>query len=308
MANPAPFSVTPDAEDYLRSRLNALPRGAEPVIIMATRLGEALDSRAKKIRYWYEGENFDVCCFDPAEQPHTEQIEFLGRKLSITPEALKHLTGDTLALRRVKSAYGLIADQRYVLVASSAQAATDISPETSGRMRDNLSVAALTILGGFSGMGIIWIAFCLIAPLLKIPDSKFLALIVPLFVIVWIVSAIVSFFFFQSVFEAKGETRYVREQTQEKYLGPAGSNADLSVWIFFGIPLPLTIVLAKVLEHFARTIGQKTAVVFVAIMVVGVPTMYFCDRIPHKIVIRFGLLGWALTILGGYWYFKTYGP
>lgn len=308
MPRPAPFSVTRDAEDYLRSRLEVLPRGAEPVIIMAPRLGDALDGLGKKIRYWYEGENFDVCGFDPAEQPQREQIEFLGRSISITPEALKHLTGRTLTLRRVETAYGLMADQRYVLVADSASQAAEALIEDSGRMKDNLSIAALTILGGFSGMGVIWIATCLIVSVLKIPDSKFLPWVFPSFILGWIVSAVVSFLFFRSVFKAKGQTRFAREQTEERYVGYGGLEARLDWWIFLGIPTPLVIALTLVLEQLARTIGQKTIVAFLAIIAVGVPAMYFCDRIPHKIVIRLGLLGWALTLLGGYWYFKTYGP
>ncbi len=280
--------------------------------MMAAKLGDAVDDRGEKIRYWYEGESFDVCYFDPAEQPQAEEIELLGRSVSITTEALKHLAGQTLKLRRVKSGYGLIADQHYVLVADSVSHATDAYLDGGDRIIDNLSIAALTVLGGFSSVGIVWILICVVVPLLKsrlkISDDEFLSSIIPLFIVGWIVGATISFFLFRSIFKAKGRTRYVLERTQEKYLGQVGLNADLSIWIFFGIPLPLTIVLAMVLEHFARTIGQKTIVVFVAIMVVGIPTMYFRDRIPHKIVVRLGLLGWALTILGGYWYFKTYGP
>lgn len=315
MPKPAPFSITPDAADYIRNCLKELPPGAEPALVMEMKLGEALSARGEKIRWWYEGQNFivgDLDDLDQADKLQTERIELLGRTVSITPEAIKYLAGQTLTLRRVNSAYGLISDHRYVLVADSARGARSVSLETSGRIQSNLSIAALTILGGFSGMGIIWILICIVAPLLKpwlkFSDDKFLSLIVPLFIVSWIVSAIVSFFFFRSIFRAKGETRFVQEQTQNKYLGYGGLNADLSIWIFFGIPTPLIIVLVMVLEHFARTVGQKTAVVFIAIMVVGVPAMYFCDRIPHRIVIRLGLLGWALTIAGGYWYFKTYGP
>jgi hypothetical protein len=313
MAKLAPFSITPDAEDYIRSQLDVMPPEAEPVIVMETKLGEPLDERGKKIRWWYEGENFLICYFDPAEKPQTEQIEFLRRSVSITPEALKQLAGQTLTLRRVNSGYGLINVPRYVLVADSAP---DVSFENNDRIKNNFSIAALTVLGGFAGMGIIWLMICLIVPLvapllkpwLKISDDKLLSLIVPVFIICWIISAVISFFFFRSIYKAKGRTKFVQEQTQRKYLGYGGLNADLSMWIFFGIPIPLIIVLVMFFEHFAHTTGQETAAAFVGIAIVFIPAMYFCDRIKHRIVIRLGLLGWALTIIGGYWYFKTYGP
>ncbi len=282
-----------------------MPQDADPVIVRETKLGEPLDGRGKKIRWWYEGENFLVCYFLPAEKPQTEQIELLGRSVSITPEALKQLAGQTLTLRRVNPAYGLVNVPRYVLIADSAP---DVSLETEDRTKSNFSIAALTVLGGFCGMGIIWIIICIVAPLLKIPESKFLPLIFPSFITSWIVSAIVSFYFFRSVFNANGRTKYVQEQMEGKYVGYGGLSSQLNWWLFIGIPTPLIITLVLILEQFARNVGQETAVVFVAIMMVGVPVMYFSDRIPRRIVIRLGLLGWVLTIIGGYWYFKTHGP
>jgi hypothetical protein len=297
--------MTPDAEDYIRSRLSSMTPDAEPVIVRETRLGEPLDGSGKKIHWWYEGENFLIAYFPPGAKPQTEQVELLGRSVSITPEALRQLAGQTLTLRRVNPTYGLLNAPQYVLLAESAP---EVSFKTNDRTKNNVSIAALTVLGGFSGMGIIWIVICILIPLLKIPENKFLPLIFPSFIAGWIVSAVVSFFFFRSVFKAKGRTKFVQEQMQRKYVGYGGLSSQLNWWIFVGIPMPLIIALVLVLEQFARTVGQKTAVVFVAIVMVGVPVMYFSDRIPRRMIIRLGLLGWALTIIGGFWYFKTHGP
>ena len=297
--------MTPDAEDYIRSRLEAMPPDAEPVIVRETRLGEPLDGSGQKIRWWYEGENFLICNFAPGEKPQTEQVELLGRPVSITPEAVRQLAGQILTLRRVNPTHGLLNAPQYVLIAESAP---EVSTDADARTKSNFSIVALTILGGFSGMGIVWIVGCLLIPLLKIPENKFVPLIFPSFIAGWIVSAIVSFFLFRSVFKARGRTKFVQEQMQEKYVGYGGLRSQLNWWIFVGIPLPLIIPLVLVLEQFARTVGQKTVVVFVAIVMVGVPIMYFSDRIPRRMVIRLGLLGWALTVIGGYWYFRIYGP
>lgn len=110
-----------------------MPREAEPVIVMATNLDEALDSRGKKTRRWYEGENFIIGCFDPSEKPATEQIELLGRTVSTTPEALEHLSGRTLSLRRVDARYGWMKNTRYVLVADSVAEPTVATLETAGK-------------------------------------------------------------------------------------------------------------------------------------------------------------------------------
>ena len=306
MSASVPFSITSDAEDYVRNRLNEMPPEAKPVLMMA----ETQTDDEKTHRWFYKGQSFIIGYFDPAEMPKAEYIEseLFGRRIAIDPDALKQLAGRTLSLRRVDAHYGLMENTSYVLVASSAPESpvstfgADDSNESSKR---RFSIVALTILGGFTGIGVIWIVGAIAAQVLKISDEKFLSLILPLFVAGWIIGAIVSFFFFRSVFRAKGRTRFVQEQTQRKYLGYGGMSGQLSWWIFLGIPVLLTAVLIFAFEPFAHTDGQKAGVAVGALMVVFATSMYFCDRIPHRIVIRLGLLGWALTIAGGYWYFKT---
>jgi hypothetical protein len=309
MATCIPFSITSDAEDYLRNRLNQMPPEVQPFLMITMSQSDGLNPP----RWSYEGQSFIVGYFNSTEKPKTDytESELFGRRVAIESSALKQLAGHTLSLRRVNARYGLMKNTRYVLVADSvpeSPVSAFGADDSNERAKGYFSIAALTILGGFTGMGIIWLMICIIVPLLKIPESKFLPLIFPSFIAGWIIAAIVSFFFFRFVYKTKRRTKFVREQTERKYLGYGGLDADLSWWIFGGIPTPLIIALVLFLERFARTVGQKTAVVFLAIMIVGVPVMYFSDRIPRRIVIQLGLLGWALTIIGLYWYFKTYGP
>jgi hypothetical protein len=309
MLSPIPFSITPDAEDYLRNRLKEMPPAAQCVLMMTMSQNDG----QKPPRWLYEGQSFILACFDSAESPKAEYIEseLFNRRVAIESDAMKQLTGHTLSLHRVDARYGFMNVPRYVLVADSVpepSVSTFAADGSSENIKSNLSGAALTILGGFTGIGVIWIVAAIIVNTLKIPDDKFLPLTFPLFVVGWIVGAIVSFFFFRSLFKTDGRTKFTQEQKQRKYLGYGGVDADLSWWIFLGIPIPLIIVLVFVLEQFARTVGQKTAVVFVAIMIISVPVMYFCDRIPRRIILRLGLLGWVLTIVGGYLFFKIHGP
>jgi len=307
MARPAPFSITPDAADYVLNRLKILPPGEEPVIIMETGLGEALDKRGEKIRWWYEGENFIIGYFDPAEKPPTEQIELLGCTMSITPEALKQLSGRTMALRRVEPRYGFMNIPRCVLVADSILESKASISETGDRTKRTVSIAALIVLGGFSGMGVVWIVAGLAVVILKIPESKFLPLTFPLFIAGWIIGATISFIFFRSLFKGDGKTQFAQDQREKKYLGYGGLGARLDWWIFMGIPIPLIAILVLALEPLAHTIGQKSGVAVGVIMVVFAGSLYFCDRLPRKLLFRLGVLGWVLTALFAYWLFR-FGP
>ena len=75
------------------------------------------------------------------------------------------------------------------------------------------SIAAMTILGGFTGMGVIWIVSGIAISMLKIPSKKLLPLTFPLFVIGWIVGAIISFVFFRSLLKTSGRTKFSQEQS-----------------------------------------------------------------------------------------------
>ena len=97
-----------------------MPPDAEPVIVRETRLGEPLDGSGKKIHWWYEGENFLIAYFPPGAKPQTEQVELLGRSVSITPEACETIGRANLTLRRVNPTYGLLNAPQYVLLADSA--------------------------------------------------------------------------------------------------------------------------------------------------------------------------------------------
>ena len=95
-----------------------MPPEAEPALIKADGVGEPVHPLSEKMRWYYEGENFIVGYFDPSERPTMESIELLGRRVSVKPEALKHLSGRTLSLHPVDVRYGWFwKKKKYVLVA-----------------------------------------------------------------------------------------------------------------------------------------------------------------------------------------------
>lgn len=304
-----PFSITPDAEDYLRDRLNGMPSKAHPVLMMTMYQSDGLNPP----RWCYEGRSFILGYFDSTEKAEVDytESELLGRRVAVESSALKQLSGRTLKLCRVASSRGLMNISRYVLVADSNPEEPDprfemhATPEQTKRV---LSIVTLTILGGFTGMGVIWIVSAKVVSILKIPFEQFLPLTFPLFAAGWIIGAIISFVFFRSVFKTTGRTKFAQEKQQIKYLGYSGLGVQMNWWIFLGIPILLTGILVFVFWPFARTAGEKSGLVFGAIMVIFTASMYFCDRLPRRLVLRLGVLGWALAFALGYWYFKTHGP
>jgi hypothetical protein len=53
---------------------------------------------------------------------------------------------------------------------------------------------------------------------------------------------------------------------------------------------------------------RKSGIAVGVIVVMFAATMFFCDRLPQRLVFRLGILGWVLTFAMGFWYFKTHGP
>ena len=299
-----PFSITPEAEDYLRDRLKSLPSGAHAVLLMTMCQTDGLNPP----RWTYEGQSFIFTFYldsDEKTDLDSTEHELFGHQVAIESNALKQLSGRTLDLRSVAASRGLVNVSRYVLTTDSNSGQIEANANKS---KITPSTIALTILGGFTGMGVAWLSSSMVVILFKISFEKILPLTFPVFAAGWIAGAIISFFFFKSVFKTNGRTRFAQQRVQQKYFGYTGPGADLDLWIFLGLPIPAAGILIFALEPFARTVGGKSAIIGVAIVLVFGVSMYFGDRLRRRWIRPLGFLGWALTFALGYWYFKTYGP
>ena len=112
MSAPLPFSISPEAADYLRTVMRPPDSGQEVALIMVLRQAETVDGRE---RVWFDGEHFMICSYDVGQRPHAEHIELLGHCVSIVPSTLESLRGRTLTVRRVVQPRGVT---RHVLVAA----------------------------------------------------------------------------------------------------------------------------------------------------------------------------------------------
>ena len=265
----------------------------------------------KRARWYYKGESFVIGYFDSNKGDQREYGEFqlFGRSVAVEADALKHLSGRVLGLRRVDSHIGLFNIPRYVLVAGFAEtpARQDMGSE---RITNYLSIAALTILGGFTGMGVAWIVYGIIGSVFKIPVDRLfvLKLVWPVFIAGWVLGAIVSFFFFKSVFKTDGRSGYSRDQKRSNYRVRGDARGNLDWWLFLGVPAPLVAVAILACGRLALTGEQKAYCSLAVALVILGGTMYFCDRIPRRLVAWLGTFGWLLALIISYWYFRFHGP
>ncbi|HTR42629.1 MAG TPA: hypothetical protein VMH87_13535 [Pseudomonadales bacterium] len=298
MANSIPFSITPEAEDFLREIIKEIPRGKQPVLMMATEQSDGLNPP----RWFYKGESFIIGCYGPAERPKAECIELklAGHNVAVESSALEHLSGQRLALRRVDAHYGLMRGTRYVMVTDSTSGSPDHPFNEEGfieRITRGFPIGALTILGGFTGMGVVWIASAMLIQLMGIQYDKLALLIEYLLVPGWILGAIASFFFFRSVYKTNGQTKFAREQRGKNFLGSRGLEGQMDWWVFLGIPASLMAILIWVLLPFAHTDTQKGYGTVILLMIVLGGGMFFCDKMPRKWIFWLGLLGWVLAFI-----------
>jgi hypothetical protein len=112
MPTPLPFAMTPQAADYISSRLRPPAAGEELALIPVLRQAEMVDGQE---RVWFDGEHFMVCTYDIGKRPNAQHIELFGHQVSIVPSTLESLRGRTLTIRCVRGVQG---ESRDVLVAT----------------------------------------------------------------------------------------------------------------------------------------------------------------------------------------------
>src|SRR5580765_8265171 len=98
MPTPLPFAMTPEAADYVRSRLRSPAAGEELALITVTRQAGIIDGQE---RVWFDGEHFMVCIYDIGRRPNAQHVEMFGHHVSLVPSTLESLRGRTLSIRRV---------------------------------------------------------------------------------------------------------------------------------------------------------------------------------------------------------------
>ncbi|HEY1787360.1 MAG TPA: hypothetical protein VGJ73_04360 [Verrucomicrobiae bacterium] len=205
------------------------------------------------------------------------------------------------------SRIGIFNTPGYVLVAESA----DAQPEKdSAPVTNYLSIAGLTVLGSFTGMGVTWIVYAIIAAVWKFPADRLFesSLVWPLLITGWILGAVIGFFYSRPVFKSDGRSGYSRNQNQRNYMVRLDARVNLEWSMFLGMPAPLIALVIFILGRLPLTLEQKAYGSLAVSMVILGATMYLCDRIPRRLLFWLGPFGWLLALIMTYWFFSVDGP
>jgi hypothetical protein len=98
MSAPLPFSITPEAANYMRSVMRPPDAGQELALITVLRQAELVRGQE---RIWFDGEHFMLCIYNIGQRPHAQHFELFGHQVSIVSSTLESLKGRTLTVRRV---------------------------------------------------------------------------------------------------------------------------------------------------------------------------------------------------------------
>ncbi len=107
MPTASPFSMTPEAADYVRSRLQDQEAGRQPCFIRGFGYADALSGVV-----YFEGEHFQIIYEEKPAGP-TEQVELFGHQVAIASDTLQRLTNRVLMLHSIPQRSG---ESKYVLL------------------------------------------------------------------------------------------------------------------------------------------------------------------------------------------------
>ena len=175
-------------------------------------------------------------------------------------------------------------------------------PITASRI---LSIVGFTVLAGLCGFALPYLVVGYTANhTLKTLDDKIDYIIkgMPIFIIGGIVGAIVGLIVSIAVFKADPKTE---EEIERKYVGERGRSQ-----IYMGFPIFIIAIIVgpffeKLLNKFGAAIGAYVGL-GIALVIIGI-SLYLYDRIPPKLIVPLGIIGWMLTGSMIIWFF-FFGP
>jgi hypothetical protein len=166
-----------------------------------------------------------------------------------------------------------------------------------------VNCAGVTVLTCLCGMGAAWVISALLLKKGVIKnDGAVLHWIMPVLIaggVVGFVAGLVISIWMTRLNEKEGNRLY------QKFVGPDGK-----LNIYFGLPIFVVIALAMtVFGRLNHIIGQKLDIYVdlgIALVILAV-SLFFYDRIPGRLVIPVGIIGWLLTLALVIW-FCFFGP
>lgn len=98
MSAALPFSMTPEAAEYVRAHLSRPRLGQELGLVTCLRKSEMIEGEEHIV---FDGEHFMFGVYDVGQRPDAEYVDLFGHLVSIVPSTLESLRGRTLTVRRI---------------------------------------------------------------------------------------------------------------------------------------------------------------------------------------------------------------
>lgn len=162
------------------------------------------------------------------------------------------------------------------------------------------SVGGFAILAGLSGFGATWLVVGILAKVIfKTIDSQldFAAKSMPILIAGGIVGFIIGLVASLKVAMADPKTE---AEVETKYIGQTGR-----MKIYMGAPVfIIAVFVAPFFEKLLRMFGTATGAYMelgIALVIIAA-SLYLYDRIPEKIILPIGIIGWMLTLAMIFWF------
>jgi hypothetical protein len=195
--------------------------------------------------------------------------------------------------------------------------AQEIKQSQAATARLALSIGGFSVLAGLSGFGLTWLVVGTIAGFcFKTMDGKidFFARSMPLLIVGGMFGFAVGFVVSlkkakadpetereteKEKFELEPEKKTSKPGIEEKYVGFGGR-----IKIYLGTPIFVVALLAPFFERLLSKYGAEAGA-FIALgifLVIIAVSLVLYDRIPAKLIIPIGIIGWMLTLLIVLWH------
>jgi hypothetical protein len=163
-----------------------------------------------------------------------------------------------------------------------------------------LSIGGFAVLAGLAGFGLTWlvVGFWAIHIYKNVNDQfVFAAKSMPVLIAGGIIGFIVGLVVSVKVARADPKTK---EEIEKKYVGLGGR-----LQIFLGAPVFVMALLVRFFERLLDKAGGSTGayVALGIILVMVAVSLVLYDRIPAKLIIPIGVIGWMLTFSMMLWFF-----
>ncbi len=156
-----------------------------------------------------------------------------------------------------------------------------------------LSIGGFAVLSGLFALGVTWIVVGIFGPnILSNRGSKLLAVIMPILITAGIIGFFVGLVISIRVVKSNPLTQ---ETIEKKYVGRSGLSKIYSGAPFFIFCVVVSRCFDPLERHFGTTVAAYSTIgILMAIHALG---MFAYDRIPRRLIVPVGIVGWLLIVV-----------